>query len=267
MNHTHIVAHRIGSWSTSSVNEARLLDVLHEATDAVVEVLAVQDDWGPSGLRAGQYQPDLSADAVAVEVLAGSGLRVLSEESGLSGGDGPVAVLDPLDGSTNASLMLPWFATSICVVDDAGPWVSVVHDHASGVRYSAARGGGAMVDDQLLPRREPVVLADAMVVVNALPPVHGGWAQFRCMGATALDMCAVADGRFDAYIDYDNDALGPWDYLGALLVCREVGLEVADAFGRDLVVIDHSARRSPVAADSALLGQLVNSRRAEVGGH
>ncbi len=249
------------------MNDARLLDVLHEATDAIVDVLSGQQDWGPSGLRVGQYSPDLSADAVAVGVLAESGLRVLSEESGLSDGTGPVVVLDPLDGSTNASLMLPWYATSMCVVDESGPWVSVVHDHASGVRYSAVRGGGATVDDQQLMPIDPVALADAIVVVNALPPAHGGWAQFRCMGATALDMCAVADGRFDAYIDYDNDALGPWDYMGALLVCREVGIEVVDAFGRDLVVIDHAARRSPIAAGGTLLAQLVESRRAAAVGH
>ncbi len=252
-------------WSTADVDDEVILDVLHEATDSVVNVLASQEDWGPSGLRPGQYQPDLSADAAAVDVLVGSGLRVLSEESGLTDGDGLVAVLDPLDGSTNASLPLPWYATSICVVDDTGPRASVVHDHASGVRFSAVRGDGATLDDQLLPRREAVELSDAIVVVNALPPTHGGWAQFRCMGATALDLCAVADGRFDAYIDYDDEALGPWDYMGALLVCREVGVDVVDAFGRDLVVIDHAARRSPVAAAGSLLSQLVDLRLAAGG--
>ncbi len=242
------------------MSDDAILDVLHEAADSVVAVLASQEDWGPSGVRPGQYHPDLSADSAAVAVLGKSGLRVLSEESGLTDGDGPVAVLDPLDGSTNASLPLPWYGTSICVVDDDGPRVSVVHDHASGLRFSAIRGDGAMLDDQLLVRREPVELTEAIVVVNALPPAHGGWAQYRCMGATALDLCAVADGRFDGYIDYDNEALGPWDYMGALLVCREVGVDVVDAFGRELVVMDHAARRSPVAAAGPLLSKLVDLR-------
>jgi len=250
------------AWSTAAVDDDHLLDVLHEATDSVIAALSTHDDWGLSGERPGQYRSDLTADAAAVAVLAGSGLRVLSEESGLTDGGALVAVLDPLDGSTNASLLLPWYATSICIVDDEGPRLALVHDHASGVRFTAARGVGAWIDDQMLPRRGPVDLPEAIVVVNALPPAHGGWAQFRCMGATALDLCAVADGRFDAYIDFDNDALGPWDYMGALLVCREVGVDVVDAFGRDLVVIDHSARRSPVAAAGALLQPLVDLRRS-----
>ena len=85
------------------MDDADLLAVLHRATDAVVEALDVHDDWGPSGRRQGQYVSDLAADRAAIEVLEDAGLRVLSEESGLGAGDGPVAVLDPLDGSTNAS--------------------------------------------------------------------------------------------------------------------------------------------------------------------
>jgi fructose-1,6-bisphosphatase/inositol monophosphatase family enzyme len=242
------------------VEDADLLAVLHRATDAVVEALGGHDDWGPSGRRPGQYVSDLAADRAAIEVLEAAGLRVLSEESGLGAGDGPVAVLDPLDGSTNASRDLPWFATSICVVDDEGPKAAVVHDHPSSVRFDALRGGGARRDGEPLARRGPVELADSIVVVNGLPDRWAGWDQFRCMGAAALDLCAVADGRFDAFVDYDVDALGPWDYLGGVLVCREVGIEVVDAFGRDLVVLDHSARRTPVAAPSSMLAPLVEAR-------
>ncbi len=57
------------------------------------------------------------------------------------------------------------------------------------------------------------------------------------------------------------DAHGVWDYVGAQLVVQEVGGVVADAFGRDLVVLEHDARRTPVAAtSSALLGQLIEQR-------
>ena len=107
-------------------------------------------------------------------------------------------LFDPLDGSTNASRPLPWFATSICVVDGAQPRAAVVHDHASGVRWDVITGGGARVDGALLPRRAPVPLNEAIVAINALPSRNPGWGQFRCFGAAALDLCAVADGRFDA---------------------------------------------------------------------
>ena len=62
----------------------------------------------------------------------------------------------------------------------------------------------------------------------------------------------MADGRFDAYVDFDG-GLGVWDYLGAMLVCAEVGVEMEDAAGRELVVLDHEARRSPRAATPGML--------------
>ncbi|MEZ5167320.1 MAG: inositol monophosphatase family protein [Acidimicrobiales bacterium] len=129
-----------------------VLDVLHHAADAVVTAFSSTRDWGLSGERAGQYASDLVADAAVLDVLRSVGIRVLSEESGLGPGSGPVAVVDPLDGSTNASRPLPWFATSLCVVDDEGPWVAVVHDHGTGRRYDAMRGGRP-------PRRRGVAAA------------------------------------------------------------------------------------------------------------
>lgn len=250
-------------WFTADVDDVTLLSALHEAADAVVGAFRDHDDWGLSGGRDGQYASDLVADEAALTILERHGIQVLSEESGLVGeGDGSlVAVLDPLDGSTNASRLLPWFATSLCVVDGAGARAAVVHDHPTGVRYDAVRGGGARLDGALLPSRVAVELADAIVGVNGLPPRNPGWAQYRALGAAALDLCAVADGRLDAYVDYDHDAHGGWDYLGGMLVCQEVGVTVGDAFGRNLVTTEHAARRTPVAAVGALFDDLVAARR------
>ncbi|MEM9203518.1 MAG: inositol monophosphatase [Actinomycetota bacterium] len=246
------------------MDNVTVLEVLHRAVDAVVSAFAEHDDWGLSGGREGQYVSDLAADAAAVAVFEEAGLAVLSEESGLSQAATLVAVVDPLDGSTNASRPLPWFATSVCVLDAGRARAAVVHDHASGVRWDAVAGGGARVDGAPLVRREPVRLDESIVAINGLPSANPGWAQFRCYGAAALDLCAVADGRFDAFVDFDHEALGSWDYLGGMLICREAGVEVVDAFGRELEVVDHAARRTPVAAPSReVLEALVAARQAE----
>jgi fructose-1,6-bisphosphatase/inositol monophosphatase family enzyme len=82
------------------------------------------------------------------------------------------------------------------------------------------------------------------------------------MGASALDICAVARGSFDGFVDMSPDAHGVWDYLGAALVVREAGGVVVDAAGRALTVLDHTARRTPIAATSgALLDELLARRR------
>jgi fructose-1,6-bisphosphatase/inositol monophosphatase family enzyme len=242
-------------------NEA-LLELLDEAATAVRAAVTELTDWGLAGTRAGQYKCDLAADAAVLEVLARANVGVLSEESGLTDGDRDViVVVDPIDGSTNAAAGLPWFATSLCAVDGDGPLAAVVVNQAIGTRFRATRGGGATIDGQpTAPLRDPA-LHESFVALSGLPDHHLGWRQFRALGAAALDMCAVAAGVLDAYIDCTRvPAHGPWDYLGAMLVCQEAGAVVTDRYGEDLVVLEHAARRTPVAASSqALLDECIKS--------
>ena len=241
-----------------------LLQVLGAAADAVTEALNDLADWGLAGTRPGQYRSDLVADSAAVGVLSAAGLGVLSEESGFSPGAAErplLAVLDPVDGSTNASRKIPWFATSICVLDAEGPLAAVVVNQASGVRYEAVRGAGARRQGEPISPSRKDALSRSLIGFSGYPPKYLGWRQYRALGAAALDLCAVADGTLDGYIDCMYDAHGSWDYLGGLLICTEAGAFVADAAGRDLVVRDHEGRRTPIAAGTqALLAELLTSR-------
>ena len=76
-----------------------------------------------------------------------------------------------------------------------------------------------------------------MIALSGYPARPLGWNQFRALGAAALDLCAVACGMLDGYVDCLADAHGSWDYLGGMLVCHEAGAPVVDALGRDLVVL------------------------------
>ena len=244
-------------------SEAGLRQALHDAATAVRAALDDLGDWGTAGTTPGQYRSDLAADAAAIEVLERAGVGVMSEESGLHHPDRDVVVVvDPVDGSTNAHRRIPWFATSLCALDAEGPWLALVVDQATGARYEAVRGGGATVDGGRLAPSGCDELGDAIVGLSGYPPRHLGWNQLRALGAIALDLCAVAGGRLDAYIDCSPSAHGAWDYLGGLLVCREAGVPVVDAFDRELVTVDHAARRTPLAAATpALLEQVVAARR------
>jgi myo-inositol-1(or 4)-monophosphatase len=241
-----------------------LLALLDETADAIAETLFALDDWGLAGTRAGQYHSDLAADAVAVERLTAAGCGVLSEESGMhDGGADVVVVVDPLDGSTNASHGIPWFATSLCAVDADGPLAAVVVNLATKDRFRATRGGGATRNGVAIRPSAADDLADAMVGLSGYPRRFLGWRQYRALGAAALDLCAVACGILDGYIDCSFDAHGVWDYAGGLLVCQEAGAFVEDHEGRELVVLEHAARRTPIAA--ATPGLLAAIRAARSG--
>jgi myo-inositol-1(or 4)-monophosphatase len=241
------------------VDDVRLLAVLDDAIHAVRGALNVLEDWSPSGLKPGQYRLDLAADGAALPVLHGAGLAVLSEESGVTG-DGPtglLAVIDPVDGSTNAHRGVPFYSTSICVLDTDGPRVGVVVNQASGERYAAVRGDGAEKDGTPIAPSACNELGRAIVGISGFPGHHPGWAQYRALGAASLECCAVAEGVLDAYLVVGGSTLYGWDYLGGLLICREAGGAEGEREGRDLVVRDASRRRPVVAATRTLADRLI----------
>jgi myo-inositol-1(or 4)-monophosphatase len=242
-----------------------LVELLHETALAVRAALDGVDDWGlagPDGVHGGQHHSDLAADAAALDVLGQADVVVLSEESGRTGVGDVVVVVDPLDGSTNAARGIPWFATSLCAVDREGLRAALVVDLPHGRTYTALRGRGASVDGVPIHPTTCTDARDAFVGISGLPARPLGWHQFRSLGAAALDLCAVAEGVLDAYVDCSVSAHGPWDYLGGVLVCIEAGAVVGDAYGRELLALDHPTRRTPVAAATQpLFDALVASRR------
>ena len=241
-----------------------IVELFRSVAAAIHRQIHQVDDWGFSGRREGQYTIDLAADAVALSLLSDAGLAVLSEESGSTDIDREIlVVVDPIDGSTNASAGLPWYGTSLCALDAEGPLAALVVNQATGTEWYAIRSQGAFRDGEPIQTSGVTTLGDAFVSVSGLPERHFGWRQFRCYGAAALDICSVADGTFDAFADLSIDAHGGWDYMGALLVCQEAGGSIVDARGRDLIVRTHDAHRTPIAAATpALLDELVSRAQA-----
>lgn len=243
-----------------------VLEVLHLAVDAVRGSLDGLDQWGLAGTRDGQYESDLVADEAALGVLLAAGVGVVSEESGAHHPEREVVVVvDPVDGSTNASRRLPWWATSVCALDRHGPLAAVVANQATGERFEAHRGGGARLDGRALAPSGVTEVGGAFLLLNGYPPRHLGWSQYRSLGAAALDLCAVACGAADAFVDFAGASLAPWDYLGGLLVCREAGAVVREAFDRELVVTGSGQRRTVVAAATASLAEALVAERVAAG--
>jgi len=126
--------------------------------------------------------------------------------------------------------------------------------------YTAERGAGAYLGDQRLAVRTGKDLSVALVgtgfgyraerraeqasvVAQLLPRVR----DIRRIGSAALDLCAVAAGRLDAY--YER-GLQPWDHAAGALIAAEAGAQVAGLRGAPVT------ERFALAADPALFAQL-----------
>ena len=184
------------------------------------------------------------------------GLRIVGEELGPDGdtGAGFVAVVDPLDGTTNFLHGFPAYGVSICLAVDGVPRVGVVHDVARGGVYWAVAGHGAWRDATRLhvstidrPARaligtgfpfKDVTHADQYVrQIRALMPLVSG---MRRAGSAALDLCDVANGRFDGFWELN---LNPWDFAAGILLVQEAGGVVTRLDGRAGVTAGRGHRR------------------------
>ncbi len=249
-------------------NAQQALELFDDVAAAVTAALGSlrRDEFGllADGAHGGQHGSDVASDLAALSVLDTAGVGVLSEESGLRRSDHRLMVIvDPLDGSTNASRGIPWYATSLAAVDADGLLAALVVNQATGAKYWATRGGGAFADGRRMQTSSCDSWRKAITGMSGLPPKWLGWSQFRALGACALDLCAVADGVLDAYVDCSRDAHGVWDYAGGALILQEAGGYIADAFGRELIIREPNLKRTPVGANNeAVARQAIVARRA-----
>jgi myo-inositol-1(or 4)-monophosphatase len=172
---------------------------------------------------------------------------VVAEESGITGSATRTGVrwyVDPLDGTVNYLYDLPQYAVSIAAEVDGDVVAGVVLDVANGDAYTATRGGGAYCNGQRLGCRAESDAALALVATGfsydadrravqgevlraVLPAVR----DIRRMGAAALDLCAVAAGRVDAYFE---EWLKPWDWAAGALIAEEAGARTGTVGGGPL---------------------------------
>ncbi len=241
------------------------LALCYRATFAAGQIALNWSDWGGASGHEGQYIGDVVADDAAIEVLSEAGVSIYSEESGSNFIEGDLlAVVDPVDGSTNASRGIPLWCSSIALLDRQGAISSVVYAPAIGELFWAARGLGSYRWTAKL-EVEAKPLAKSIVFLNGHVKKYLGWAQYRALGSAALEMAMVATGAGDAFLDASWAGLAPWDYMGSELILREAGGVVfyfdpkeipttSESFGDTLLT-----RRRVLAANSAeLAGELIS---------
>jgi myo-inositol-1(or 4)-monophosphatase len=175
------------------------------------------------------------------ELRPGDGF--LGEEGAENGSaTGLTWVVDPIDGTVNFLYGIPQWAVSVAVVEGdpvPGSWRALagcVVNPLSGETWTASRGGGAWLGDQRLRPSSPATLAESLVAtgfsyeaerrveqVAAVGRLIGQVRDLRRQGAASLDLCAVAAGRLDGYVER---GLKPWDHAAGALVAEEAGVVV-----------------------------------------
>ncbi|CAN5483100.1 inositol monophosphatase [soil metagenome] len=157
---------------------------------------------------------------------------------------GVVWIVDPIDGTVNFLYGIPHYSVSIAAALDGEPVAGVVVNVESGERFTATQGGGSFQDGVRLRVRadgSPPPLSQRLVGTGfnyvtevkvkqtvAVSALLHEVRDVRRMGSAALDLCSVACGRLDAYVE---EGLNVWDMAAGGLVATEAGARLEEAAG------------------------------------
>ena len=159
-------------------------------------------------------------------------------EEGSGPGDGSTTgvtwVVDPIDGTVNFLYGIAPYAVSVAAMDDAGESLAgAVVDVTSGEVFSAALGEGATIDGRPLRVREAAPMQERLVLTGfqydadrrvlqaqAVTRMISQVRDIRRIGSAALDLCAIARGAADLYVE---EGLHLWDRAAAQLIVHEAG--------------------------------------------
>ncbi|HID18125.1 TPA: hypothetical protein EYP27_01120 [Candidatus Bathyarchaeota archaeon] len=173
---------------------------------------------------------------------------VVSEETGVRRfGEGElIAVLDPLDGSTNALRGFPFYSISLALADGMrleNVKAAGVIDIPRGSLYTASKRYGSRLNGEPIrvskseKLEESVVGIDlnvkgvALGYVSRIAPVVERAYTVRFMGSNALGLCMVASGVYDAFVDL-RGILRVLDSAAGIFIVEEAGGIILNQLGR-----------------------------------
>lgn len=182
------------------------------------------------------------------------------EHAQLAAGAPDLWCLDPLGGTGNFTAGVPFFAVSLALLVAGRPELGLVCDPVRDECFCAARGRGARRNDAPLAGPGPVLgelrrviacvdfkrLDKSLAARLAAEPPYGSQRNF---GASSLEWCWLADGRFHLYLHGGQQL---WDYAAGSLILSEAGGHSATLDGQEVFAFG-LAPRSVVAARDARL--------------
>ncbi|HEY3522459.1 MAG TPA: inositol monophosphatase family protein [Candidatus Limnocylindrales bacterium] len=174
------------------------------------------------------------ADAILAEE---SGAHARHDGSTATAPKGRTWVVDPLDGTVNYANGIPYFCVSVALVADGTPVVGVIVDPARDELFAAAAGAPATLDGAPIAASDKDRIEDFVIslalggrrAVSRARAVRKRIRVSRSMGAAALSLAYVGNGRFDAFVQ--SRGLSAWDVAAAGLIAERGGGRVTNLEG------------------------------------
>ncbi|MBX5327705.1 MAG: inositol monophosphatase family protein [Candidatus Bathyarchaeia archaeon] len=235
------------------------LEILKECSETVREtvlpLLKAPQNQPSHGKGAGgdtTHQIDLVAENAIINTIKQYNIAftLISEEIGIRKfGKKPeyYVTTDPIDGTTNALRGIPFVATSIAVSRNPSLQsveTALVTDLYHNKIYTAQKNQGAYKNNKKITTSDATRLETAVVGVdfntykttqhiNTITALLQNTKHPRHLGADALEICYVADGTSDAFVDL-RGKLRVTDMAAAMLILIEAGGVITTPDGQKL---------------------------------
>jgi myo-inositol-1(or 4)-monophosphatase len=220
--------------------------------DGLPAILGKEGGTVPLGKGAGgdkTFPVDKWAEDIIIAALEkaegeGEAFTLISEELGIRkfGQGGKIVLVDPIDGSNNAKSGIPFFSTSIALLNGstldslaAGYVINLV----AGDEFWATRGQGAYKNGAPIRTSSAqgitIVAYEASSPASDMPrlmPLFAQAKRTRCFGSTALDLAYLASGALSVFAT--ATASRAFDYAAGMLILEEAGGVITDITGTAL---------------------------------
>jgi len=150
--------------------------------------------------------------------------------------------IDPIDGTTNFVHGIPHLAISLGVWEEGEPTLAVVYNPILDELFWAVQGEGAYCNGRRLGVSTQSELQNALVatgfpyakvnagieyhwVINCMTNLLPHIQDIRRLGAAAVDLCYLAQGKVEAFYEID---LKPWDVAAGILIVQEAGGQISN---------------------------------------
>jgi len=194
--------------------------------------------------------------------ILGEEMDVPAQRKALQQSGTGVWCIDPLDGTSNFSIGVPYYAVSIALLRNNQIEMGVVYDPSRRECFAAVRAQGAWLNGRRLQGQQlPTPLAEGMALIDlkrlsgelasrlaANPPYKSQ----RSFGAVALDWCWLAAGRCHVYLHGQQKL---WDYAAGSLILLEAGGSAVTLEGGPVFSPTLQPRSSVAALDPAIFTQ------------
>jgi myo-inositol-1(or 4)-monophosphatase len=227
------------------------IETLTEATKHIKQTITpliktplAQKTYGTGAGGDQKKHIDLQAEKALTETLTKHNIdfTLISEESGTKQyGTKPTyyVTTDPIDGTTNTLRGLPFACTSIAISKiprldavNAAAVADLFHD----VTYLAQKNHGGYRNQQKITPAQTNSLVEAVIGIDLntykvaelsarLNQLLTRTKHIRHLGANALELCYVADGTIDAFVDI-RGKLRTTDIAAATLIIQEAGATI-----------------------------------------